>query len=425
MIIERQQNLSSDKIYWGKIIADLLIFLIFPPIVGLPYIIIKTIQLNKNARYSDYLSFMICLAFYFGAINATKEPDGDQIQYYVAYMNVPKQGFLGSLINIYGIQQSWEDVRTNISGEFMNGVYNYIGYYSTFGYYPLFAALITIANYIFNFLAIYKIANTLKKPHIPIIFGTLILSFFYLYFQYILQIQKQFLAQSMTMYVLASYAVSGRLKKKDWCLMIMAVFTHASTLLFVPLILYKPLRNRLNKRSILFLCVVFSALIVMGPSLVGNIASDVETSVLTYGVNRFANSEGSSDGGTLVLSQILVIGLPIALIVLKKLWIDRKYVNVIQAFILNVILLLLLTVASMYNQPLAQYRYFMMIIAFMPHAYFFISNSVKARDCILKIIAFVMIVWFYYQFEKIIWNFAPETDIIIKSPILLLFGNYY
>ena len=36
-----------------------------------------------------------------------------------------------------------------------------------------------------------------------------------------------------------------------------------------------------------------------------------------------------------------------------------------------------------------------------------------------------MIIWFYYQFDKIVWSFAPEIDIIIKSPILLLFGNYY
>ena len=51
---------------------------------------------------------------------------------------MPEQGFVGSLINIYGIQTTWEETKTHISAEFMNGVYNYVGYYLTFGYYPLF-----------------------------------------------------------------------------------------------------------------------------------------------------------------------------------------------------------------------------------------------------------------------------------------------
>lgn len=421
-----QQRINTiEKIEWSKIIIDCIIFLILPPIIGLPYIIIKTLALKNKAKRTDYISFMVCIGLYFSAINATKMPGGDQVQYYYAYKNVPIQGFIGSLINIYGLQRSWEETRTQISGEFMNGIYNFFGYYITFGYYPLFATIITFANYIFNFLGIYKFAKTLKKPHIPIVCGILILSFFYLYFQYLLQIQKQFLAQSIMMYVLASYAVSGTLKKRDYFFMVCAAFTHAATLLFIPLILYKPLRGSLSKKGLLFLGIVFSLLIIMGPELAGNVVSGNDSSVLTYGVTRLANAEGKSDGGTLVASQVIVIALPIALIVIKKLLFERKNILSEQAFILNVLLLLLLTITAMYNQPLAQYRYFMMIIAFMPYAYFFITKNVKTRDIILEIISLIMIVWFYYQFGRIIWHFAPEFDIIIKSPILLIFGDYY
>lgn len=421
-----QQRINTiEKIEWSKIIIDCILFLILPPIIGLPYIIFKTLSLKNKAQKTDYISFMVCIGLYFSAINATKMPGGDQVQYYYAYKNVPIQGFIGSLINIYGIQRSWEETRTQISGEFMNGVYNYLGYYITFGYYPLFATIITFVNYIFNFLGIYKFAKTLKKPHIPIVCGILILSFFYLYFQYLLQIQKQFLAQSIMMYVLASYAVSGTLKKRDYFFMVCAVFTHAATLLFIPLILYKPLRGSLSKRGLLFLGIVFSLLIIMGPELAGNVVSGNDSSVLTYGVTRLANAEGNSDGGVLVTSQVIVIALPIALIVIKKLLFERKNILSEQTFILNVLLLLLLTITAMYNQPLAQYRYFMMIIAFMPYAYFFITKNVRTRDIILEIISLIMIVWFYYQFERIIWHFAPEFDIIIKSPILLISGDYY
>lgn len=421
-MIATYNQYKKETINWNKIIVDLLLFIILPPIIGIPMVIIKILQ-NNNAKYSDYLSFMVCIAVYFAAINSTKAPGGDQIQYYVAYINVPIVGFIKSLVYIYGLDIGKE--ANGISGEFMNGVYNYLGYYLTLGYYPLFAALLTFTNYMFNFLGIYKYAKTLKNPHIPIVCGILILSFFYLYFQYILQIQKQFLAQSIMMYVLASYAVSGKLKKKEWILMTCAIFTHAATLLFVPLILYKPLRAKLTPKGLLFLTIVFSILIVMGPSLAGNVMSGDNNSALTYGISRLADSETKNDGGFIVWSQVLVIAIPIAFIVLKKLWLDKKNLNNEQAFILNIILLLLLTVVAMFKQPLAQYRYFMMIIAFMPYAYFFISNNIHIRDNILKIISIIMIIWFYYQFEKIIWHFAPEFDIIIKSPILLISGDYY
>ena len=48
----------------------------------------------------------------------------------------------------------------------------------------------------------------------------------------------------------------------------------------------------------------------------------------------------------------------------KKVMIDNT-----QAFILNITMLLLLAVASMYTKPLAQIRFFMMLLAFMPFVY--------------------------------------------------------
>lgn len=414
----------KNNIQWCQVIVELIIFLLLPPIIGLPLIICKVFQYNSKTNSTHYIAFMVCIAAYFATINATKTPGGDQIQYYVAYLNVPKVGFIKSLTHIYGLDLDQE--MNGISGEFMNGVYNYIGYYITFGYYPLYAALLTFTNYFLVFLSLYKFAQTLKKPHIPFICGVLILSFFYLYFQYLLQIQKQFLAQSIMMYVLGSYASSGEMSKKEWIMTGCAIFTHAATTLFLPFLLFKPLRNRLSKVGLLCLGVLFSILIIMGPQLAGNVASSLGDSALSYGANRLAKSETNNDTKFgLVWSQVYIVALPIAWIVLRKLWMERKTLTQAHAFILNVVLLLLLTITAMLKQPLAQYRYFMMIFAFMPFVYPFVCKNTQQRDKILKIIAIIMIIWFYYQFDKIVWSFAPEIDIIMKSPILLLLGNYY
>lgn len=417
-------TLSYDSnIKSGELLVLTLAFMFLPPFIGLPYIVGRIWMKQKKYSYTDYLSFTVCIAAYLAAINATKLPDGDQVQYFYAYKNVPIQGFIGSLINIYGITYEWQEVRTTISGEFMNGVYNYVGYYLTLGYYPFFAFVYTLVEYMLMFVGFYRFCRTLREPHKPFICGVIILSFFYLFFQYTLQIQKQFMAQAIMMFVLGSYAEKGRMNYKLWVGVFCAVFTHASTWLFVPFLIYRPLWGRLNKVSLLLLGVLFALGIYMGPRMVSSMTFG-EMGVAGYGLNRLANSEinNDTDEFALVWSQIFVIALPMAWVVFKKLWLGRKTsIASQQAFMLNIVLLILLTVAAMMRQPMAQYRYFMMLLAFMPYVYPFFSDKIRRRDTILTCIAVVMVVWFYYQFELLKWHYADEWEIIVKPPFMLVF----
>lgn len=412
------------------------LFLIMPPILGLPFLIYWIFS-TKKATISDYFCFFFCLAIYFAAINATKAPDGDQVNYYIAYENVPEQGFIGSLIHIYGLSAQLSPEKTQISGEFMNGVYNYIGYYLTFGYYPLFAAILTFAQYFLLFLGVYNFCLCLKKPHIPIICGCLIIAFFYLFFNLTMQIQKQFMAQCIMMYVIGKYANTGKMNLKLWTIAVIAIFTHAATGLFLPLLWYKPLRKNLDKRSIIILGSIFFLFIFLGPQLAGNISSD-NNSVLNYGLSRLATSTNTKDGASLneedmlingmnvAPAHLIVIGIPILFIVLKRLFFNKKKKRTeAENLILNITLCLLLSIIAMTNQPTAQYRYFMMLYAFMPFIYPMTFLQINQRNIFLKFLSFIMIIWFYLDFEKIIWHYAPEIDIILKSPILLIFSNYH
>lgn len=410
----------KDRINYSYLLACFLFFLILPPIIALP-VVIFMVWMKKTPKYSDYLLLMVCIAAYLGAINATKQPNGDQVNYYVAYMNVPDIGFLKSLIYIYGTDYFVESGRTQISGEFMNGVYNYLGYYLTFGYYPLFAALYTFVEYLMIYLGLYKVFRKVQMPKYPIVCGVLTLSFFYLFFQYTLQIQKQFFAQAIMMYVLGSYAEKGKMTIKLWLIALCSILTHASTGLFLPFLLLKPLRGRLNKKWMAFIALMLFVFILYGPRMAENVASD-NSGVAGYGMKRFAESEGQADlTGGLVMSQVLVIAVPMFIIVFRQLWIKRHVlIDEAQAFILNITLLLLLSVASMYSKPLAQIRYFMMLLAFMPFVYPFISSNVSKRNQWLMIISLVMVVWFYFQFSKITWHYAPEWQILVYPPVGLI-----
>lgn len=432
-------NRSNYYVQWSQVIVELIIFVLLPPIIGLPLVIYRAFQYksNNNTNATNYIAFMMCIAAYLAAINATKAPGGDQVNYFVAYKNVPEQGFIGSLIHIYGLSTQLDPEMTKISGEFMNGVYNYIGYYLTFGYYPLFAAIFTFMQYFLIFIGLYNFCQCLRKPHIPIVAGCLIIAFFYLFFNLTMQIQKQFMAQCIMMYVIGKYANTGKMDWKLWIIVGIAIFTHAATGLFLPLLLYKPLRENLHKKSIIILGGIFFLFVFLGPQLAGNITSD-NSSTLSYGLSRLAASEGAKDGASLneedmlirgmnvAPAHLIVIGFPILFIVLKSLFLNRKRIrNGGENLILNIVLLLLLSIIAMTNQPTAQYRYFMMLYAFMPFIYPFAFQKINQRNNFLKLLSVIMIAWFYLDFEKIIWHYAPEIDIILKSPILLIFSNYH
>lgn len=409
---------------WQQIISAGVLFLFFPPFISLLYLIGSNINKQKSTQTNYYILFA-CLALYFGSINSTKYVTGDQYQYYAAYMNVPQIGFWKSLIYIYGADLLKGYQHTNISGEFMNGIYNYFGYYLTFGYYPLFALYLTFTMYFLTFIGFYKFAKNIIKPHIPIVCGVLVLSFFYLFFNYTLQIQKQFLAQSIMMYVLGSYADIGKMTKKIWVVTLIACFTHASTFLFIPFLIYKPFQEILTKKRLVLLIGLGFIFILLGPSIAGTMIEAESSSALSYGARRLALSETNNDTEFgLVWSQVYVVAVPMAFIALRKLWIGRRNLSKKNAFILNIVLFLLVAITGMYRQPLAQYRYFMMLFAFMPFVYPFIFEKIRKRDSFLKGLSFIMIAWFYLQFEKIIWHYADEWEIVVKPPIMLILGDY-
>lgn len=418
--MDKSLSYNREIIHWGYLLGYLGLFLVLPPIIGLP-VVLYMVWKKNHPKYSDYLLLMACIAIYLGSINATKQPSGDQVNYYVAYMNVPVLGFLKSLIYIYGTDYFVDSGKVNISGEFMNGVYNYFGYYLTFGYYPLFAALYTFVEYLMIYLGLYKVFRKAQMPKYPIVCGVLTLSFFYLFFQYTLQIQKQFFAQAIMMYVLGSYAEKGKMTIKLWLIALCSILTHASTGLFLPFLLLKPLRGRLNKKWMAFIALMLFAFILYGPRMAENVASN-NSGVAGYGMKRFAESEGQADlASELVMSQILVIAVPMFIIVFRQLWLKRHiFIDKAQAFILNITLLLLLSVASMYSKPLAQIRYFMMLLAFMPFVYPFISSIVSKRNQWLMMISLVMVVWFYGKFSFIVWSYATEWQILVYPPVGLI-----
>lgn len=414
---------KTEKLNWKIIIGAFVLLMIFPPFLGLSIIIGYVCTRCKCMNKSDYLILMVCIAAYLASVNATKTPSGDQVTYYVAYNNVPRLGFWKSLIHIYGLGYYEDPNKTSISVEFMNGVYNYIGYYLTFGYYPLFEFLYSFISYMLLFFGIYRFCLTFPKPHVPIVCGILIIGFFYYYFQFALHIQKQFFAQTIIMYVIGNYAYFGKLRRIDWVAIVCAIFTHQSMLFFIPFLVIKRFRQKMNKQTIALVLVITSLFIIYGPQMLGG--SSQNSGLLTYGIGRFANSENDEDlTGRLAEKYLLTIALPLSLICIKQLMKLRKTNVESQSFVVVLASILLITVFAMFNQPLSQYRFFLMLLTFMPFVFPMAFRNIYNRDMFLKTVSSFMVLSFFVIFNSIMWTYAPEIDIIVKSPLLLIFSNY-
>lgn len=417
-------KVKGPSINWGYVIKEFLVFIMLPPVIGVPMAIQKVSKI-KIEDITKYLSYFICIGAFIAAVIATKPANGDQISYYMAYKAVPDEGFIGSLINIYGFHYDWEELKTNISPEFMNGVYNYIGYYLTFGYYPLFLFLYFVTEITLISLGVYYYCRKLERPNVPIIAGVICFSFFYLYFILCSHIQKQFMGQAIMMYVLGVYSFREKMNWKLWLITAISICTHQSMLLFIPFLIYKPLNSKLSKKNLLIFLLLTTAFFIVGPTFMGDFSdSSYSSSAFSYGANRFANATGADDGVKINIYHVIAVGVPLGLICLKKLWFDREKINNHNAFMLNICLILLACIAAMFKMPLVQYRYFMMTYCFIPMIIPFVTNDIDRRNTILKYIALFMILSLIVCIPFTGRDYAPVINLIIEPPVLLVAGIF-
>lgn len=219
-----------------------IIFLIFP-IVGVSLSIIGVINNKEQDKRYLWLVFSF-LSLYMGAINATKIPMSDQVGYFRAYTMVPQNGFIGSLMNIYGSE--WKE---NWSTKEMGyGFLNYIGYYFSFGNYQIFIMLFTAILYMLYFHGINKFYNYIyirRNRHIYILSAIILLSFFTQFFNLTIHIQRQMIASAFMFYALVLMVEK---QKIPWIPMIFACTLHTTMMFFVPFFLYSFLTKAIKNK---------------------------------------------------------------------------------------------------------------------------------------------------------------------------------
>lgn len=383
----------------------LLISFILPPVVSLPYAIYTFLKDRKNCIKS-YLTLFVVFASYMAVMNAGKMPTSDQSNYWAVYIQIPKEGLIWAMNHIYGFRDA-----TN-GKEFMNGIYNYVGYYLTGGCYGLYIYLNTILMYMPFYYCIYKMFEGSKNAKAAVLCGVLCLSFFNQFFLLTVHLQRQFIAYSIIVYLMTLKATTGR---TNVLLIIVAFFTHTTSILFIPFLYLDLFYRRMGfKRMVLISILVVGALFIV-THFIGADDVEEETNALNYSLQRIKNA-GEDDVKFKPL-EFLIFNFPMVIIALSRMF--KTFLKPLEYVVYNTYILLFLFVVSMTGNELVQYRY-----SFFTYGYLgmimpmFCYEKRKVTRLFYPIVSVFFVARFYLTFNNTSWVYDP----IWKS---LLFPEFY
>lgn len=383
----------------------LLISFILPPVVSLPYAIYTFLKDRKN-RIKSYLTLFVVFASYMAVMNAGKMPTSDQSNYWAVYMQIPKEGLIWAMNHIYGFRDA-----TN-GKEFMNGIYNYVGYYLTGGCYGLYIYLNTILMYMPFYYCIYKMFEGSKNAKAAVLCGVLCLSFFNQFFLLTVHLQRQFIAYSIIVYLMTLKATTGR---TNVLLIIVAFFTHTTAVLFIPFLYLDLFYRRMGFKRMVFISILVVGALFIVTHFIGADDVEEETNALNYSLQRIKNA-GEDDVKFKPL-EFLIFNFPMVIIALSRMF--KTFLKPIEYVVYNTYILLFLFVVSMTGNELVQYRY-----SFFTYGYLgmimpmFCYEKRKVTRLFYPIVSVFFVARFYLTFNNTSWVYDP----IWKS---LLFPEFY
>lgn len=387
---------STVKIDYITIVKVLVACFVLPPVVSVPYAIINYLRQEK-ADERSYMLLFATMACYMAVINASKYPAGDQSNYWAAYMMIPDHDLSWAMTHLYGFGEA-----TN-GKEFMNGIYNYVGYYLTAGCYPLFIWLNTVFLYMCFYFGIMKMFENKRNAKVAILAGVLCLSFYTQFFNLTIHLQRQVLAYAIVVWL---YYVKATTGKTNLIGIMVAVFTHTTAIFFVPFLYLEIFYKRIDFKRLSAICLLMLGLLFVASTITNGV--DVQdTNALSYSISRLQEINVDDDGGRLNMPMYLVFNIPLLILTLMN--ITRKGLGRYEYITYNSYIILFLFVLSMTGKPLVQYRY-----SFFTYGYiglilpmFWCNNKQSLYNIYATIISLFFVVRFYLTFDQITWTYDP------------------
>lgn len=392
---------------------------------------------NYNRR--NLLAFMIFTVAWISLINITKSINGDQGVYTRIFLKVPEKGFYSTVFEAWG----------GSGKEPLFSCITWSLYWLTNGSVRLYYFILSFTIYILHYLAAYKLFKKIDASKGALICGVLVLTFFTQYFVMTLHIIRQMLAAAVAIYAIVYRATEG---KYNWWFLIAAPLIHTSAFFLVILSLIPWLYSWMNLKKIIIVLACFIPVIVFS-TVIGSIFGESNISAISYAGQRL-EEEGATDGGTIKLSIMLTVFIPLALsalFVIFRYWNNQRKLRYLEVeeetenesdgieieesykedrkSILPIAYLAILTmifVLSFSKTPIIQYRLFYYSYSFIP---LLLPLLFKDRTWISKFyqfsISLFFVVRFFLTYNDSAWTYAPVQNILSSTIYYYWTGNFH
>lgn len=292
------------------------------------------------------------------------EPSDWAGNFYINFSNIGKKSFI-DYIFLTGKEYAWQ-------------IENYIGYL-IWGKFLPYANFLVALTYGFTFLSCYVYWKHSRRSIRTLVASLALFAFITEVSMLSNNLLRQQFAMSMMLYVIVTKAVHHKI---NWALLVIAVFTHSMTMLFVPFLFVKTGIRPSWKMLFLSLAglAAFAVLFRLASSFSGIYVLDRLNSSTAY--------TGTDVMGTSAVYPFLVV----TLVLYGKIVILDRCRSTAALSINNLFLLLILLCLAFQSMPLMQVRYFITRFFFMPLVipYFFQPSSRLNSPYLLAVTLFFL-----------------------------------
>ena len=356
---------TSAHINYNTYISAVVIILslLLYPLLPFWSIILLSAIFAVNSQYKEriFILYLFLLSLYLGLINATKIPESDLIGYIDIFEDVEYYSF-----------------RTYI---FLAGkepvffLYNYIIYYLIGGNTSSYIIITTVIAYMFFFCAINKFLRLYSKNSI-IIFSIIIAAFFPQLFSLSAHLIRQFLAASILLYAIVLKLFYN---KKVWFFLVMAVLIHSTTLLFIPLMYLKPLKNKLSVKNGTFILLLIVGVGLFLPTVSEIIVNSVGNNIFTYAFTRV--NRANIELEELSVLSFVVLAIIFFILILIQYHKSGEKIRILTPGIIhlaNIFLIYAIFIIANLNNTEISLRFFFLLTSFpllVPLSFLMVKNN--------------------------------------------------
>lgn len=355
------------------------------------------IYFEETNRTNLYILFAI-LALFLGLINSTKILDSDLVNYYDQFKEAGESPFIN-----YIFSQGKEPAFYMM---------NYITYIITMGNFRIYVIIITFISYYLLFISILKYNESIGFDKKQIIFAVTIAAFFPQMFSLSAHLIRQFLAASLMMFYIVNKMVY---KKNYWYLLLLAIFTHTTMAIFLPLLYLPFLRKKINLKHVIIIIIAAEIVSFVNINKIASliIESPIFPLFISYGFNR-AFAELTPQVTILPTMAWVLMGVMLCVSIYSIY--KRKILNEGYVHFLNTYIFLALFILMNINYSLIFMRFFFLIYFFIP---FIISLLFTKDRYIWRISKYPLITIlggvFIYNLTNGTWIYAPVREILSNT----------